>query len=655
MKTLFTLLCIVITLNAYTQTNTFPSSGSAGIGTTSPNASSIIEMTSISQGILVPRMTLSQRNAISGPATGLLIYQTDSGPGFYFYNGSTWTVIYSGAALNQNLLPDGDNTRSLGSTAYSWNSMYADGAFYLNGNRFLAQSTTDNNTFVGSNAGISNTSSSGVKNTFVGYESGYYTTESHNTGVGYRALYANTEGYNNTAVGVRALTSNTTGYTNTAMGSSAMYYNTTGYNNAAVGMAALWSNTTGHENTAMGADALESNTTGNNNAAFGSEALWSATTGNNNTALGTVTLKYNTTGYYNTASGTGALYSNTTGYSNVAGGTYSMFSSTTGNSNTALGYYTMYNNTIGTGNTAVGKNAGSYNDATTYCTFLGYDADQGSSTDYDNSTAIGNGSRITGNNQVRIGNSSVTSIGGYASWTNISDGRFKSDIKADVPGLEFINLLQPVTYHLDVNGIHKFLKEGDETGISAAQKEMVTFTGFIAQDVEAAAKEIGYDFSGVDVPQNENSLYGLRYAEFTVPLVKAVQQLSDITYDQWSENIELEERIEKLELLITGNDNTEKITQYVKLQPANTSTRLDQNMPNPFNDKTVIGYFVPGNVTSAQLRVTSENGTELMIVDIKKGEGRIELDASLLHAGNYFYSLVVEGTVVNTKQLFITK
>jgi len=50
--------------------------------------------------------------------------------------------------------------------------------------------------------------------------------------------------------------------------------------------------------------------------------------------------------------------------------------------------------------------------------------------------------------------------------------------------------------------------------------------GFIAQEVEQAAHSIGYDFSGVDAPKNENDFYGLRYAEFVVPLVKAVQELS---------------------------------------------------------------------------------------------------------------------------------
>src|SRR5690349_5282863 len=79
--------------NLMAQTNTFPSSGAVGIGTTSPNASSLLEIKSTSRGFLAPRMTKAQRDVISSPATGLLIYQTNSTPGFYYYNGSAWKAI----------------------------------------------------------------------------------------------------------------------------------------------------------------------------------------------------------------------------------------------------------------------------------------------------------------------------------------------------------------------------------------------------------------------------------------------------------------------------------------------------------------------------------------------------------------------------------
>lgn len=63
-----------------------------GIGTTSPDASAALDIQSSSnnKGILIPRLTQAQRNAIAGPATGLMIFQTDGNVGFYFYDGSSW-------------------------------------------------------------------------------------------------------------------------------------------------------------------------------------------------------------------------------------------------------------------------------------------------------------------------------------------------------------------------------------------------------------------------------------------------------------------------------------------------------------------------------------------------------------------------------------
>ncbi len=66
------------------QTNTFPSTGAAGIGTITPNASSLLEIKSTTKGLLIPRMTQAQRNAIASPAAGLIIYQTNNTPGFSF-------------------------------------------------------------------------------------------------------------------------------------------------------------------------------------------------------------------------------------------------------------------------------------------------------------------------------------------------------------------------------------------------------------------------------------------------------------------------------------------------------------------------------------------------------------------------------------------
>ena len=65
-----------------------------------------------------------------------------------------------------------------------------------------------------------------------------------------------------------------------------------------------------------------------------------------------------------------------------------------------------------------------------------------------NTTAIGYNSSVAVSNQVVLGNGAVTSIGGAVSWSVISDGRFKTDVQANVPGLDFISKFRPVTYTL---------------------------------------------------------------------------------------------------------------------------------------------------------------------------------------------------------------
>ena len=90
MKQFFTLLAaVLLTATTYAQ---------VGIGTTTPDASAALDITSTTKGLLIPRMTAAQRDAISSPATGLMIYQTDGTVGFYYYNGSSWAEVAATSA-----------------------------------------------------------------------------------------------------------------------------------------------------------------------------------------------------------------------------------------------------------------------------------------------------------------------------------------------------------------------------------------------------------------------------------------------------------------------------------------------------------------------------------------------------------------------------
>ena len=216
MKKIALLLAAFIALTAQAQ---------VGIGTSSPDASSVLDITSTTKGMLAPRMTATQKSAISSPATGLLIYQTDGTTGFYYYTGSAWIGL-----PNSGLLSKVEGTNFTGSL-------------------LVGHATT-----------------------------GTLNAAEYNTGIGLGALQAVTTGDYNTAIGYAALYSNTTGSYNIASGYTALYSNTTGGYNTASGNFAGSNITTGSNNTAIGSNAQVAVATNSNQIRIGDENITLATT-----------------------------------------------------------------------------------------------------------------------------------------------------------------------------------------------------------------------------------------------------------------------------------------------------------------------------------------------------------------------------------------
>ena len=72
--------------------------GAAG----APDASAALEVRSTAQGLLLPRLTTAQRDAIAGPAAGLLVFQTDGTQGLYYYTGVVWVNMTNGKVPDAN-------------------------------------------------------------------------------------------------------------------------------------------------------------------------------------------------------------------------------------------------------------------------------------------------------------------------------------------------------------------------------------------------------------------------------------------------------------------------------------------------------------------------------------------------------------------------
>ena len=237
-------------------------SAQVGIGTLTPAATSILDLTSTTQGFLVPRMTAANKATLLAipPAAGMLIYQTDATTGFYYFDGTAFIGLPNSGILSK---VEGTN---------------------FTGSLILGHQTT-----------------------------GTLTTAYYNTAVGIGSLPAITSGTNNTATGYNTLNLDTTGYSNVANGYSALAVNVGGFNNIAVGAVSLTANTSGNHNTGVGHSSLTTNTTGIKNTAIGAFALNANTDGYTNTAIGQEALYGNTSGYTNTALGYRAGLAITTG------------------------------------------------------------------------------------------------------------------------------------------------------------------------------------------------------------------------------------------------------------------------------------------------------------------------------------------------------
>ena len=368
----------------------------------------------------------------------------------------------------------------------------------------------------------------------------------YNTAIGTQAMVDNATGVNNTALGYRSLFSLTSGNLNTAVGYQSLFENETGIQNTAIGARALYFSNSGDNNTALGYNALYNNSDGDDNTAVGNFTLSNNTNGNANTAIGRQALFFNTQNF-NTAVGYQALYSNSGGTNNSSIGYQAGYFTSSGSFNSFLGNQAFYNNSTGVKNVGIGASAGLANTSGSFNIAIG----EGSNftlNNLQNAVAIGYTSVVDAFNSVRIGNTSMVSIGGQVGWSTFSDRRVKTNFQEDVPGLLFITKLRPVSYNYNLSKEAELLGVTDTSNWTGKYDiEKIRFTGFIAQEVDSAANSIGYSFSGVD---KQGKIVGLRYQEFVVPLVKSVQELYLESKSKEEEILKLQEQNANQELRI---------------------------------------------------------------------------------------------------------
>ncbi|MES2776593.1 MAG: tail fiber domain-containing protein [Bacteroidota bacterium] len=324
-----------------------------GIGTTTPEATAQLDISSTSKGILIPRMSLSQRTAITSPATGLLIYQSDpSDSSFYWYDGNAWIKLQSsksGWSLSGNSATN-PATQFMGTTddkplLFRANNIRAGTIDAANKNVLfgtraglnLAASARENTVFGDSALGAATISPIGM--VAIGYNAQSLTTTNVNyaTVMGWNAGKTN-RGSWSTIIGASA------GMTNHANG------------NTMIGSSAGMKNITGFQNTFVGDNAGRENQTGIDNAFFGSYS-GPINTGSYNAFFGALTGANNVSGSFNSFFGEQTGYSSSSGSHNSFFGPRAGRSTSTGNYNVFLGSLAGYGNSVGSGSVAIGYSA----------------------------------------------------------------------------------------------------------------------------------------------------------------------------------------------------------------------------------------------------------------------------------------------------------
>ena len=255
------------------------------------DASSILDVKSSTKGMLVPRMSKTEKNTIASPATGLLIFQNaPDSVGFHYYTGAAWVWL---EALGNAGWKTTGNAGTDTATNYIGTSDNMPVRFKQNGQYMGQWDISKGNYFIGERTGLLKPST--MQHSIAVGDSalaatGSGTTSQYSIAIGYKSLKNHQSQIGNIAIGAFSLQNFVSngggGFGSVAVGYQAMNKMLTGEQNLAVGAFALLNDTTGSGNTAMGAASLGNKKTGNFNTAGGFNAGVTLRTGSNNTFLG---------------------------------------------------------------------------------------------------------------------------------------------------------------------------------------------------------------------------------------------------------------------------------------------------------------------------------------------------------------------------------
>lgn len=223
-----------------------------------------------------------------------------------------------------------------------------------------------------------------------------------------------------------------------------------------------------------------------------------------------------------------------------------------------------------------------------------------------------------------------------------SDERLKQNIRDFSSALSIINQLHPKLYQYKKEGDYALMRlpEGDHYGLIAQDVEKV-LPNLVKETAFNTRKAKYYTGHKPSSSADTVEIKALNYTELIPILIKAVQ--------------EQEATIQELKQLVNKLQTSSSTSANIKVVSIGSPV-LEQNEPNPFTNTTSIHYTLPAGVSKAQLVITDSKGGILKQMTLNSSTSSVvNIEASTLSAGTYFYSIIVDGKKIDSKKMIIER
>jgi len=278
----------------------------------------------------------------------------------------------------------------------------------------------------------------------------------------------------------------------------------------------------------------------------------------------------------------------------------------------------------------------------------------------------GDGNSIIGSYDVNNGNKFNFTCDIWSSGIKLtSDERLKTNITKINNSMTNLRRLNGVSYNLlskDSFGTSKSLSNSTNTTNSIQLNDKETKDkalieaynlklkntkpkriGFLAQDLQKIFPEL--------VDKDSTGYFSVDYIGLIPVIVEALKEQDSIISQQ---NVQI---IELMKSIKNGSSFIGREITAADINSSNsTIASLNQNIPNPFNQTTQIGYYLPSSTNFAKLYIYNMNGLQIKSIPIQeKGKGNITIEGSELQPGIYIYTLIADGKEIDTKRMILTQ